>query len=161
MPNRAAPFSMSASLWGWMSQDRISPLSPMSMASAKDLPPGRGAHVQRTSLRLRRCRCGHQSGRGVLHREVSLRKGGQALQIAGGRHFEAALQPWVGVHRSRRRPAAPSPAPPAYVFSVLVWMRGGDDLVVQPQVVLRLLRPDQRRSGGATSHLGWLYRTDR
>ena len=107
----------------------------------KGLASGRGAHVQRTSLRLRRCRCGHQSGRGVLHREVPLRKGGQALQIAGGRHFEAALQPWVGVHRHAggaqlllqllRR-----------TFQRIGLDGGGDDLVVHPQVVLRLLRPD-------------------
>ena len=39
-PSRATPAWISFSLWGWMSQETTSPLSPMAMAAAKDLPPG-------------------------------------------------------------------------------------------------------------------------
>ena len=48
-PNRSAPAWMRAFLWGWRSQETISPISPIAMAAAKDFPPGA---AQASSTRL-------------------------------------------------------------------------------------------------------------
>ena len=58
----------------------------------------RGADVQHPVVALRSGHSGHQTGRGVLHREKPLPEGAEAFQIACTADLKAACHPGMGFH---------------------------------------------------------------
>ena len=121
MPNRAAPFSMSASLWGWMSQDRISPLSPMSMASAKDLPPG-AAHM--SSARVSGCGAAavatNRAAASCTVKCPSVKAGRRSRSPVADTSKQPSSHGWAFTVTPAVRSSFSSSS--AVHFSVLVWM---------------------------------------
>ena len=114
-------------------------LSPHRNGSGKGLPSRCSAYILHPVTFFGLGHHRYQMCGSVLHHKAPLRKGRQSLQIARAAHREAVLQPRMALHRDPRLLQLLHQGLVICLEQVRV-NGSGNDLVVPPQELLRLLR---------------------